>query len=561
MKLTDQVSKRLADLEAKVSTTVIGKIIADEGNHRATISLGDPTHPLLHVPCVSSYYPRVNQAVRVQRSGNKLLILGSTNFDQSTVISNVAPTPPYPGQLWYDTNDSVLKSWDGSAWVKLGATDQTARDAAASSQAVADLAKMIADQASTSANGKNHNYYQGTPPTSPPLTLVDGDMWFDNSLTADGYIKNTAYIWRVVNGVGSWVLTRDDLIRTSLNTALTAANGKNKNYYQTAMPTGGTYVLGDSWFDSDDGYKLYRWDGTTWAAAPFGATAISDGAITTQKIAAAGIDAGKITSGIIDAAVITVKNLDASKITVGGMDASRVTTGTLGAQVVYSGQIFANKITTANGGQVAGSSALDVATANAFSVAFRVSTGYSFFNNDIMAGGNLYGSVSGTGPLMRGGFYAGYLNNTLTVGPNQSTGGNPQIGAFGVANSAVVGSSNVIVGLGSPYALQRATSSTARVKEDIADISNDELDPKRLLNIPIRQFKYLDTEIATTDPKYGMDLPGVIAEEVYEHYPVAVDLDSEGLPRDWNVKLIVPPMLKLIQEQHKRITELERRLQ
>ncbi len=37
-----------------------------------------------------------------------------------------------------------------------------------------------------------------------------------------------------------------------------------KTYYQSLEPTGGTYVVGDMWVDTDDNNHLHRWNGTTW---------------------------------------------------------------------------------------------------------------------------------------------------------------------------------------------------------------------------------------------------------------------------------------------------------
>lgn len=50
-------------------------------------------------------------------------------------------------------------------------------------------------------------------------------------------------------------------------TDLETAPGANRAYYATTAPTGGTYNLNDSWYDTDDGYKHYRWDGSAWVAA------------------------------------------------------------------------------------------------------------------------------------------------------------------------------------------------------------------------------------------------------------------------------------------------------
>jgi hypothetical protein len=41
--------------------------------------------------------------------------------------------------------------------------------------------------------------------------------------------------------------------------AQASADGKNTIYRQDYEPTGGTYALGDTWFDTDDGNKIYRY--------------------------------------------------------------------------------------------------------------------------------------------------------------------------------------------------------------------------------------------------------------------------------------------------------------
>lgn len=63
--------------------------------------------------------------------------------------------------------------------------------------------------------------------------------------------------------------------QTTANNALSAANGKNKIYYQTAQPSGGTYQTGDLWFDTDDNYKLYTYTGSAWQATQDAAAALA----------------------------------------------------------------------------------------------------------------------------------------------------------------------------------------------------------------------------------------------------------------------------------------------
>lgn len=45
--------------------------------------------------------------------------------------------------------------------------------------------------------------------------------------------------------------------------AFTFAGTKNKTYYQTTQPSSGM-TAGDLWFDTDDNYKSYRYDGAAW---------------------------------------------------------------------------------------------------------------------------------------------------------------------------------------------------------------------------------------------------------------------------------------------------------
>ena len=45
-----------------------------------------------------------------------------------------------------------------------------------------------------------------------------------------------------------------------------------------------------------------------------------------------------------------------------------------------------------------------------------------------------------------------------------------------------------------------------------------------------------------------------------EVYPIAADEDEEGNAIGWNEKLLIPAMLKLIQEQKAEIDELRERI-
>ena len=55
-------------------------------------------------------------------------------------------------------------------------------------------------------------------------------------------------------------------------------------------------------------------------------------------------------------------------------------------------------------------------------------------------------------------------------------------------------------------------------------------------------------------------MPGFISEEVSDLLPIAVDHDEDGNCEMWNSNVIVPCLLKLIQDQEKRIATLEAEL-
>lgn len=43
--------------------------------------------------------------------------------------------------------------------------------------------------------------------------------------------------------------------------------GGNRNFYATSAPASAGLKVGDNWYDTDDGHKHYRWDGTAWVVA------------------------------------------------------------------------------------------------------------------------------------------------------------------------------------------------------------------------------------------------------------------------------------------------------
>ena len=108
--------------------------------------------------------------------------------------------------------------------------------------------------------------------------------------------------------------------------------------------------------------------------------------------------------------------------------------------------------------------------------------------------------------------------------------------------------------------LYRYSSSSMRYKTDMTTQLIDELDPERLYDLRVWQYKYREGHLDKNDQRYGQDIVGFIAEDVKQKYPIAVNYNEDGQVENWNVEMIVPAMLKLIQNQKKDIDKLKEKL-
>lgn len=106
-------------------------------------------------------------------------------------------------------------------------------------------------------------------------------------------------------------------------------------------------------------------------------------------------------------------------------------------------------------------------------------------------------------------------------------------------------------------ALHTTTKSSRRWKHDITDFENV-FDYRDLYKLPVRSFIYNLDKMSEDDPRYGVETPGFIAEEVHDTIPIAADMSEDKTQVDnWNDRIMIPYMVKAIQEQHKEIMNLE----
>lgn len=131
---------------------------------------------------------------------------------------------------------------------------------------------------------------------------------------------------------------------TKADNAVAIANGKNTAYYQASQPTGGTYKVNDNWFDTDDGYRMYYWNGSKWMATEYGASAIAANAITAGKIAAGAITADKIAANAVTTNKIAANAITAGQIAAGTITATQIASKTITADNLHADCITSNKI-------------------------------------------------------------------------------------------------------------------------------------------------------------------------------------------------------------------------
>lgn len=159
--------------------------------------------------------------------------------DGSAAFSGAVTITEGSGYANLSDKPDSLNDINGSEYSQLG---QASSDAA---QALADAA-----DAQAAADGKVTSFYQASAPTADGV----GDLWVDSD-------TDRLYRW---DG-STWVEIQDQGIGQALTDAAAAqgtADSKIVTFYQTGAPVAGT--VGDLWVDTDDGNRLYRWNGSTW---------------------------------------------------------------------------------------------------------------------------------------------------------------------------------------------------------------------------------------------------------------------------------------------------------
>lgn len=173
--------------------------------------------------------------------------------DPSTSWTTSDLKAQHEGDLWYKTLNGENTTW---YYQKSGNTYSWVQQ---------NVPKGVFDE----IDGKAQIYI--SQPT-PPYNVCD--LWFNSNnsdimtcVTARATGNYNANDWQKRNKYtddSALIAFVNGAYATFVTNTNTAIDGKITTFYQTSAPT--TNVIGDLWIDTDNGNKLYRWDGSAWTS-------------------------------------------------------------------------------------------------------------------------------------------------------------------------------------------------------------------------------------------------------------------------------------------------------
>ena len=452
------------------------------------------------------------------------------------------------GDVWFDTDDGNKQYyWTGTAWVSVQDTAIAAATTAANAATIAaQEAETAATAAQTTANGKN-KIVRSTADASGTTGYTAGDLWWKMASTS-----------AASNVLDQWTFDGTQWNKNALTNAVIATLDAAK------ITTG--YLAADR-------IEAASIAGTKIAAGTIEAVNIAAATITGAKIAAETITAGNIAAATITADQIAGATITAAEIAAGTITATEIAAETITAAEIAADSITVDRLTagtltaftlrTSSGARRVTISATNnaisftesssvvgwVGPASTSGVVMHYGStftpGVTAYPNAYVSSGDariayssgIYVQVASGGVTMNGDVYT--LDSFYNQDPTTTTN---------TANTWMSGTSGLT---------RRSTASSQRYKENIVDIRTvPQLDPNKLLSLPVRAFTYKADYLNAEDDRAGTPLPGFIAEEVAETYEIAAD-KNDGIIESWNDRFVVPGILALVQDLHARVTTLE----
>lgn len=81
---------------------------------------------------------------------------------------------------------------------------------------------------------------------------------------------------------------------------------------------------------------------------------------------------------------------------------------------------------------------------------------------------------------------------------------------------------------------------------------------ENLYNIEPIMARYKEGYLAKGDERVDAEFPMFIAEDVDKYFPLAVDHNTDGLPENWNERIMIPAMFAMIKSQKEQIDRQEK---
>ncbi len=290
--------------------------------------------------------------------------------------------------------------------------------------------------------------------------------------------------------------------------------------------------------------NVWRWNKGGFGHSKNGYDGPYETAITQDgKIVADFITAGSMLANIIKGGTLTMGGRDNGNGVVSVVDAS-------GKEIVRLD----------NNGAKINNGALDITGVTNVTFAIRTKSANGYVSEVAPIGMTSYLPEERTFVSMESigifaGTYTGDSPLSGTTSPKAMIYPDGQIISMYAYNNTTSDGANVNVWANGLF--RRAASSSRRYKKKITDQLPEKLNPDKLYDLPVRSFRYRKGYLEKGDRREKKDIIGLIVEELEEVYPIAVNYDEKGRPEMWNVQILLPAMLRLIQEQNERIKKLE----
>lgn len=231
------------------------------------------------------------------------------SLNNNTVVATSQPTgssiPGFVVDLTSDTEITLSGTTDASSGLGLYYKGYNASGVATTEQLSFTF---------TATNG----YFNVTRTLSLPLGTAYVNVGIGSTSNANYFIKPKLEKGNIPT---DWTPAPED-VDAAITNAQNTADGKNAVFYQTTQPSTAGRKVNDLWFDTDDGNRMYTFNGTTWAPVQFGTNAIAQLAITNALIANGTIQDAKIAS--VTAAKIVANSLSAISADLGNISAGNI---------------------------------------------------------------------------------------------------------------------------------------------------------------------------------------------------------------------------------------------